>query len=180
MNEISALILFPLVAALIIFLIRNDNVRNMVVRISAVGTAAITVTVTYLHFNNGLTFTYPHEETIDLILAVVEVLVAIFIITVGIKNKKYLVSVFSFVQTVLILFFEFTQKEGIEVKTAIVLDKLAIIMVLIVGLVGSLICLYAVGYMKDYHQHHNEFKEREFLFCSSFFVFVCNVRISIK
>ncbi len=172
MNEISALILFPLVAALIIFLIRNDNVRNMVVRISAVGTAAITVTVTYLHFNNGLTFTYPHEETIDLILAVVEVLVAIFIITVGIKNKKYLVSVFSFVQTVLILFFEFTQKEGIEVKTAIVLDKLAIIMVLIVGLVGSLICLYAVGYMKDYHQHHNEFKERKSFFFAILFLFL--------
>jgi len=172
MNAISLLILFPLAAALIIFLVRNDKVRNTLVRISAIATAAVTVIVTYLYFNDIQTFTYPHEETIDLIMAVVEVAVALFIITVGIKNKKYLVSAFSFIQTALILTFEFTGKQGIEVKTAIYLDKLAIIMVLIVGLVGSLICLYAVGYMKDYHKHHKEYKERKSFFFAILFLFL--------
>ncbi len=172
MNAISLLILFPLAAALILFVVREDRVRNMLVRISAVATAALTVTVTYLYFNEGLKFSYPHEETIDLIMAAIEVLVAVYVITVGIKNKKYLVSLFSLIQTIAILTFEFTQKKGIEVETAIVLDKLSIIMILIVGLVGTLICLYAVGYMKDYHEHHKEFKERKSFFFAVLFLFL--------
>lgn len=172
MNTISLLILFPLAAALVIFLIRNDKVRNMLVRISAVLTAVLTVVVTYLYFKNGKGLAVPHEETIDLITAVIEVAVAIFIIVVGIKNKKYLVSVLSLIQTTLILTFELSHREGIEVKTAIVPDKLAIIMVLIIGLVGSLICIYAVGYMKDYHDHHKEYKERKSFFFAILFLFL--------
>lgn len=172
MNAISLLILFPLVAALIIFLIRNDKVRNMVVRISAVATTVITILVTYLYFKNGIAFSYPNEKIIDMVMAIVEIVVALFIITIGIKNKKYLVSAFSFIQTVMMLTFEFSQKEGIEIKTAIILDKLAIIMVLIVGLVGSLICLYAVGYMKDYHHHHKDYKERKSFFFAVLFLFL--------
>jgi NADH:ubiquinone oxidoreductase subunit 5 (chain L)/Multisubunit Na+/H+ antiporter, MnhA subunit len=172
MNAISLLILFPLVAALIIFLVRNDKVRNMIVRIGAVTTTVITIVVAYLYFKNGISFSYPNEKIIDMVMAVVEIAVAIFIITIGIKNKKYLVSAFSFIQTVMMLTFEFTQKEGIEIKTAIILDKLAIIMVLIVGLVGSLICFYAVGYMKDYHHHHKDYKERKSFFFAVLFLFL--------
>lgn len=172
MNAISLLILFPLVAALLIFLTRHDKVRNMIVRISAIITAALTLTVVFLYFNNGISITYEAETTIDYIIAAVEVVVAVFIISAGIKNKKYIVSLFSLLQTPLILWFEFTQKEGIEIQSAIVLDKLAAIMVLIIGIVGSLICIYAVGYMKWYHIHHENYKERKSFFLSILFLFL--------
>ncbi|HWT76337.1 MAG TPA: proton-conducting transporter membrane subunit [Mobilitalea sp.] len=172
MNAISLLILFPLVAALIIFVTRNDKVRNMIVRISAIITAALTLTVVFLYFNNGISFTYSAEKTIDYIIAAVEVVVATFIITTGIRNKKYLVSLFSIIQTPLVLWFEFTQKKGIEVQNAIILDKLSSIMVLVIGIVGSLICIYAVGYMKTYHHHHEEYPERKSFFLSILFLFL--------
>ncbi len=172
MSAISLLILFPLVAALIILLIRNDNARNMIVRLSAVITAALTLVVVFLYFKNGIAFHYPYEKEIDYVIAAAEIIVAIYIITTGIKNKKYLVSIFSLMQTGLALWYEFTQKHDIEITKGIIFDKLSAIMVLIVGLVGSLICIYAVGYMKDYHIHHSNFKERKSFFFAILFLFL--------
>lgn len=172
MNAISVLIIFPLVAALLIFVVRNDNVRNAIVRISAVGTALLTLAVVGMYFSNGIKFTYANEETIDIVMVIVEVLLALYIITIGIQNKKYIVSIFSLLQTALILYFEFTGKSSIEVETGIILDKLSAIMVLVVGLVGSLICIYAVGYMKLYHIHHNKYKERKSFFFAVLFLFL--------
>lgn len=172
MNAISVLILFPLLAALILFITRNDNIRNMIVRISAVVTAILTLVVVFMYFKDGITFTYPNEKIVDYGIAIIEVLVAVYIITAGIKNKKYLVSGFSFIQTTLILWFEFTQKNGIEIEKGIIFDKLAAIMVLVVGIVGSLICLYAVGYMKWYHIHHSSYKDRKSFFFAVLFLFL--------
>jgi ech hydrogenase subunit A len=172
MSTISVLVLFPLAAALVIFLTKNDKVRNMIVRISAIITAALTLFTVGLYFKEGITLSFQYEKTIDYIIAAVEVVVALYIISSGIRNKKYLVSLFSVIQTPLILWFEFTQKKGIEVQNAIVLDKLSAIMVLIVGIVGSLICIYAIGYMKWYHFHHEKYKERKSFFLSVLFLFL--------
>lgn len=172
MSAISVLILFPLIAAVIIFLTKNDHARNMIVRISAIITAVLTVAVVCLYFKDGITYTYSFEKTIDYIIAAIEVIVAVYIISAGIKNKKYIVSLFSLLQTPLILWFEFTQKEGIEVQNAIVFDKLSAIMVLVIGIVGSLICIYAVGYLKWYHFHHEHYKVRKNFFLSVLFLFL--------
>lgn len=172
MSAISVLILFPLLAALLIFITRNDKVRNMIVRISAIITAALTVTAVCLYFKDGISFDYSYAKLIDYIIDAVEVILAIYIILAGIKNKKYLVSVFSLVQTPLILWFEFTKGESIEVQNAIVMDKLSAIMVLVIGIVGSLICIYAVSYLKDYHHHHNHYKERKGFFMGVMFLFL--------
>lgn len=37
--------------------------------------------------------------------------------------------------------------------TPLYLDYMSVIMVLAVGIVGSLICVYALGYMKDFQAH---------------------------
>lgn len=172
MNEVSVLILFPLVAAMIVFLIRNDKIRNIIVRVAAALTAILTVIVVFRYFKNGLSFSYQYEETIDYIIAAVEVVLSIYIIITGIKNKKIFVSALSLLQTIFMLGFEFVWKSDIEVQTGIILDKLSAIMLLIIGLVGSLICIYAVGYMKWYHIHHDKYKERKSFFFSILFLFL--------
>lgn len=42
---------------------------------------------------------------------------------------------------------------GIEVPCGFCIDALTSLMVLVVGIVGGVICIYAVGYMKDYAHH---------------------------
>ncbi|QHI71111.1 NADH-quinone oxidoreductase subunit 5 family protein [Aminipila terrae] len=172
MSLITVLILFPLVVSIVTFLVRKENIRSAIVRVGAVGTAVLTVYTAIQYFNSGLILSIGETEMIDLFIIVVEVGLAAYIITTGIRTKKYLVSLFSLFQTCLILWFEFTQKAGIEVETGIVFDKLSGVMVLVVGVIGSLICLYAVGYMKAYHDHHTEVKERKSFFLAVLFLFL--------
>lgn len=41
-------------------------------------------------------------------------------------------------------------------------------LILIVSVVGTLITVYACGYMKDYHKHHTEFADRRRFFFAMF------------
>ena len=172
MNEISTLILFPLIASATIYLTKNDMIRNLIVRICAFITTVLTLFVTVRYFKDGLTISFQNEIMIDSIITLFEIAISIYIIIIGIKNKKYIVSIFSAIQTPLMLWFELTYKHEIEVQTSIVFDKLSAIMVLIIGIIGSLICLYAVGYMKFYHIHHKDYKDRKRFFFSILFLFL--------
>lgn len=172
MGAITVLVLFPLLAALAVFLVKEDEVRNKIVRVSAGITAALTLVVVCLFFHKGIAYSYRWETVIDLVMAVVEVVLAAYIITIGIRYKNYAISVLSFLQTAAILCFELTAKSQIEVENAIVFDKLTAIMVVIVGVVGSLICIYAVGYMKTYHMHHTEYEDRKGFFFAVLFLFL--------
>ncbi len=172
MNVIFMLILFPLVASITVFFIRNDNIRNIIVRVCAFITAVLTLIVVWRYFKDGVSLSLKNESIIDSLLAIIEILMAVYIVYAGMKNKKYIVSIFAAIQTPLMLWFEFTQKSGIEINSAIVFDKLSAIMVLIVGCIGSLICIYTVGYMQWYHVHHEEYKERKSFFFSVIFIFL--------
>ena len=172
MGAITVLVLFPLLAALAVLLVKEDEVRNKIVRVSAGITAALTMIVVCLFFHKGIAYSYRWETVIDFVMAVVEVVLAAYIITIGIRYKNYAISVLSFLQTAAILCFELTAKRQIEVENGIVFDKLTAIMVVIVGVVGSLICIYAVGYMKTYHIHHSEYEDRKGFFFAVLFLFL--------
>ncbi|MGF7142471.1 ech hydrogenase subunit A [Anaerotaenia torta] len=172
MYAVSTLILVPLAAAILVRIVKQEAVRDMLVRIFAVMTAAVTLIVVFLYFEKGIAFTFPNEKLFDHGMAVIEAGIALFLIVTGIKNRKYLVSVFSAIQTPLILWFEFSQKHDITIARGIVFDKLTAIMILIIGIIGSLICIYAVGYMKWYHFHHEDYPVRKNFFLSTLFLFL--------
>jgi ech hydrogenase subunit A len=172
MNLVAVLMLFPLIASGVIFLVRNDYARNVIVRISACIIGILSLVVVYANFKKGLVLSFKYEHIIDYCIMAASILIAVYIIYTGIKNKKYLAVIFAAVQTPLMIWFELTYKHGIEIHNDIMFDKLSAIMVLIVGLIGSLICLYAVGYMKWYHVHHDEYKERKSFFFAVLFLFI--------
>lgn len=94
------------------------------------------------------------------------------IVYFGFRYKKYYVAILSVAQTALIVWLEFSYKEELEAGPHIFANKLSIIMCLIVAIVGCLICIYAIGYMKDYHNHHTEYKDRSPMFFAILFVFL--------
>jgi len=173
MNLILMLILFPLVASGIIFIVRNDRIRNIIVKVCACITGALSLLVVCQYFQHGISLSFNSEKVIDYVIMAIEVVIAIYIIFVSMKSKKYIVTFFAAIQTPLIIWFEFTQSSGIEeVHSSIVFDKLSAIMVLIVGIIGSLICIYAVGYMRWYHVHHDNYEERKSFFYAILFLFL--------
>ncbi len=172
MNLITTLILFPLAIAILSFVIRQDKIRNAIVTLGAASIALLTVLVTVRYFGDGITYSYHQEEGISYLIMCLEIIIAGYILVKSIRDKKYLVTVFAAVQTPLILWFELSAGHHIQIVNQIVYDKLSGIMVLIIGIIGSLICIYAVGYMKDYHHHHKEYAERKSFFLSILFLFL--------
>ena len=70
----------------------------------------------------------------------------------------------------MVLYTEFTAdvKEGPHMMV----DWLTILMCIIIAFIGGFICIYTVGYMKGYHNHHKEVKDRQPFFFSMLFLFL--------
>lgn len=172
MAAISILILFPLIASILMLIIRNDDIRNIVIRVCATITGVLSLYVVWRYFDKGLSLSFENEQMIEYFITAAEIVVAAYILYTSIKHKKYLVTALVLIQAPLMLWFSFTQAHGIEVHTGMIVDKLSSIMVLVVGVIGSLITLYAVGYMKWYHIHHKDYKERKSFFFAVIFLFL--------
>lgn len=176
MSTILFLIGFPLLVAIVLLVLKEDRARDVVVKVSAAVIAAASI---YLVATNvatgGESFKVPNAETIGTVMMVIEVCLALVIVVLGVMKKRYLAPVLSIIQTPLMIWFEVTKGHHIEVANEMYIDRLGMIMVLIVGIVGSLIAVFATGYMKDF-QHHQKGSDRRpwfffliFLFLSAMF-----------
>lgn len=170
MEDLLFLMVFPFIVALILLVTKNDKARGIV---SEVGAAVIMIASVYAAWNHlGEPETFElSSETIDLTMFVVEAALGLVVIYLGVKYKKYAASVLGLIQLILSICFEFVYKGDIEVENGLYIDDLSVIMMLIIGIIGSLICVYAVGYMRDF-QAHDAGKDRRPWFFFLLFVFL--------
>ncbi len=160
MNVLLFLLLFPLLAAILVASVRNAKIRGFLVRISALLIAAASGYAAWLYLGADTAIRI-EAEWLGYGMLALDVAMACFVIGVSIKHKRLVPIFLTLVQAPLLVWFELTEGHGIEVASDIVIDRLAVIMILIIGIVGSLICVYAVAYMKDYHHHHTEYKDHD-------------------
>ncbi len=152
MNDIISLIILPFAVACILLAVKSDRIRGIVAVIGAAATMIMSVAIAWTYTGDPRTFGLC-DERIDLSMFAIETILSLAVIYLGLKYKKYSASVLGAVQLVLSICFEFLYKGDIEVEDGLYIDDLSVIMVLIIGIVGSLICVYAVGYMRDYQKH---------------------------
>ena len=160
MSTISTVIFligFPLLVAIALLILRSDAARDIIVKVAAVVIIAASILLVVQEFGSGGEyFTIKAAETIGKIMMVCEVCLAIIIVVLGCKYKRFLAPVFAIIQTPLMIWFELSKGHHIEVTSPMYIDRLSMIMVLIIGIVGSLITVYAIGYMKDFQHHQKE------------------------
>lgn len=168
---VGFLVLFPLVAALFVLLVKNNRIRNIAVSISAtaIGLASIIIAVTY--FGGAGSFEFS-SVAVDYLCTAVSVVIAICILGYGIKYKNIWASILGVIQVVASLIFEFGFAHGLHVSNGLYFDTLNLIMVLVIGIVGSGICVYALGYMQDFQEQHKDQKDRRPVFFALIFVFL--------
>ncbi len=173
MGIVAFLIFFPFLAAVVLSLMKKQSkARDGVVIASAVLIMAAAVTLAVRFLSSGGTQTYLVETPVwDKIILAGEIFLMGLAFYYGFRYKKYYVALLSAAGTIPIVWEELAGY-GVEGKVHITIDYLTIIMCLIVGIVGSLICLYAIGYMKDYRKHHPEVPERTSFFLAMLFVFL--------
>lgn len=170
---VSFLILFPFVVAACLVFTSGNSARKAVVYGSCAIIILSAILFTGNFFANGSTTVKMLLSThvIDRVMMVGEVFLMALIIYLSFKYKKYYAAILSAVQTIGVLWLEITHPAHIETEH-ILIDNLTVVMCLIIGIVGCLICMYAVGYMTRYHEHHTEYKDRRLFFFPMLFVFI--------
>ena len=149
------LILFPLLAALVL-LFANDRLRNIMVKAATVIIPVYSLGLVFTHFNLPVFHFALQIELMNRIMLALEILLGMYIFWVGLKYRKYWISILIFIQVVLMTGFELSNGHNLVIEHNLFVDKFSIIMALIIGIIGSLIGLYALGYMKDFHAHYQE------------------------
>ncbi len=133
---------------------------------------AIYVAVNVLMSGDTSQFMYLEETHVaDTVIMCGEVVLMCLVCFLSIKYKKYYAILISLVGTIPVLWMDLTGK-AVEGNTHFRIDTFAAVMYLIVGIVGILICIYASGYMKDYHHHHTDVADRSNYFLALMFVFL--------
>jgi len=165
-------VLFPIGVALLTALAPNHQIRNWIVKVSAGIISAATCILTFLFLKFDLNYYEINFEAINRVMLCLELLIGVYVIYLGIKDKKYLISLLMAAQAIVLCWIEFKLIGSVEIKHNMFIDKFSLIMAILVGIIGSFICLYSVGYMHDYHKHHKEIKDQRRKFFFILFIFL--------
>ncbi len=177
---IGFLILFPLLVAGVLLLVGNETARRVIVCSSAVVIGFGSVWLVLANLGTpwvGIEFS---SGAIDIVCTIIGLVIAAVILCFGVKYKNVLACVLAVVQVVGSVVFDVFVAHGIEVQYGLYLDSLTLVTTFIIGVVGSGICIYALGYMEDFQAHEPaDAKDRRprffalmFLFLSAMYVIV--------
>ncbi len=163
MAILGFLIAFPLVMSAALLIFRSDAARDRIVVATAaiIGVASIACAVTFM--GNPTFFEVPANLSLagNVASAAVDLFLCglVFSFAVRYRNVPALVlSIVQLIASVWCAYYAIDPEDALPQPMYI--DNLSVIMILIVGLVGSAICIYALGYMKDFQAHEEHEAQR--------------------
>jgi len=171
---VAFLIAFPLVVGAILLLVTRASVRTPIVLVASAAIMVASV-ATVVTFGNGtaIFFGLPGGMVPGLALFGVEIAITAFIVIIGVANGRFLAPAMALIQLGIAAFLEVTGRmPEVDPQRLFWFDRLSMVMVLIIGLIGSLICINAIGYMRDYHRASPMTRGRRNVFFSLLFVFL--------
>ena len=153
-------ILFPIVAGLICLLIKNHRARGGIVSLTAV---VLIISSIFFLRQGSFPIEYSPASAWDSVVLVLNyVILAVFLVVAirdigqrGISRHNILTIALTLAAGLPLAVFEFfwAPQTPLEVTPALYIDHLSIIMCLIIAIIGSLICVYAIRYMRDHEEH---------------------------
>jgi ech hydrogenase subunit A len=167
------LIVFPLgIAGLALILPVGNTLRRTIAVLANVTLAAVPIYLLVTYLDQRPVYFRVESHAVNTLMLAVEVLIAAFIVYISLRSKRYLPVVLAVAQSLIMVIFEVTAGSTMEIEHSLFVDKFSIIMALIVGIIGSAICLYAIGYLPEYHEHHKEVKDRRRYFAFLMYLFL--------
>jgi len=167
------LILFPLLTAGLLFLVKGDKPQGLLIKLSALAVSSAVLLLLFTTFHGSIRYFKAESHLIDRVIFFTELVLSAYVLYLGLKFKRLWVTLFILLQAVLMLYFEYSSDWRVVAEYNLFIDKFSILMSLIVGIIGSLICVYAVSYMRDFHKkYHQEIEDRRSFFFFVIFVFL--------
>ncbi|HBM17194.1 MAG TPA: NADH-quinone oxidoreductase subunit L [Lentisphaeria bacterium] len=173
MDWATFLILFPLIpTVLLLFTKKNYEAQKWIVIISSILIIAGSIGLAIQQVGRGGDFYYINAHAVNGLVVFGDIIVALVFLYIcrNLPYKKYWIPLLVVVQYGLVIFYDLTGRMP-EMSRYIYIDNLTVIMGLVIAIVGCLIAIYAVGYMKKYHHHHHGIEDRSHQFISAIFLF---------
>ncbi|MDH7490791.1 MAG: proton-conducting transporter membrane subunit [Methanolinea sp.] len=173
MLTLPFLVVFPALVAALLLLISRDSRRRLVVWAGAAVTGIASLSLLFITPESGPLFYPVGYEVLSEGMFVAELAIAVFLIYLGIKYRKYLAIFLILFQAALLVFFETGRGSVVHhIMPDLFIDQFSLIMALIIGIIGSLICVYSLGYMATYHERHPNVPDRRRSFFFLVFIFL--------
>lgn len=166
------LILFPLIPAVLLLFTKNDFFLKWVVIISSAVIAAASVWFAFNFMHTGGEYSDFTAAWVNNLIILGDIVIALVFLYVcrRLPFKRYWIPLMVVIQYGAVLLYDFMGKIPGTTKYLYV-DSLSAIMALVIGIVGTLIAIYTVGYMKHYHKKHPEVPDRTRFFLAAVFMF---------
>jgi ech hydrogenase subunit A len=173
MMLLPTMILGPLAAGVGLLCLKPDHLRRVLVGVVTLAVCGGALLLARLPAPAGLAGFPLHHHGLNLAMTLTELVMATYVVYIGLRARRPLLVALMLAQAGLMTWFEWTYGSRLEAVHNLFLDKLSVIMALINGLVGGGICVYALGYMREYHEvAHREVADRRPLFFALLFVFM--------
>ncbi|MEB1813886.1 NADH-quinone oxidoreductase subunit 5 family protein [Adlercreutzia mucosicola] len=167
------LIVFPLVVAAILLVVRHESPRRVIVCAAGIVIGVASVALVVMNLGATCTLFEFQSEALDFVCTGISVAIAAVIIGFAVRYRNPWAAVLAVVQIAGTLVLEFAFAHDIEVTYGLYFDSLSLLMTFIIGVVGSGICIYAVGYMEDFQAHEPAgAPDRRPLFFALMFIFL--------
>lgn len=171
MSLVLTLILLPFAAAAGLLCARSHAVRRAIVvgaTVVVCGGSLLLVSLPDGAANGSLAQPWLPGGMLAL-----EVAMGLYVIYVGIRERSALAVLLMVAQAAAVLWVEFAGEAHPAAGPQIYVDKLSVLMAVINGIVGGGICIYAVGYMREYHETtHRDVPDRRRTFFGLLFTFM--------
>ena len=173
MYPLIFLVLFPLlIAFLALALPRGLLIKKVIGVLANAVLCGVPVYLLVAHLGQEATYYQAKSHLVDAAMPLIEVVIAVYLIYVSVRSRRYLPVLLVVLQSVAILAFELTGGHTLEVEHNLFVDQFSIIMALIVGCIGGAICLFAFGYMPEFHHHYQEVPDRRRYFAFLLYLFL--------
>ena len=167
-------ILLPALSAGLCYAARNKTTRSVIVVATSVILAATALFLANLLSKSGGSLKLSFDDMpvdIGLIIKFLDIALLIYIIYIGLSLRKLLISALAVLQLIPMLLFEIFGSVN-EPASAFVIDYLSLIMILLVSIIGPIIIVFALGYMKEHELHQKLKKSRQPRFFMIMFIFL--------
>jgi len=147
---ILVLIAVPAIGGLACLLLRNG--KHLIIPVMATSAIVISASLVVLidTHSRGISSIEISETELgqsSLLIAVLDFALMLFFVYTGFRLRNRLIVVFGLLQLIPMAGLE-VAVYGQEIEPALAVDYLAIVMALIINIVGSIICIYAIKYME--------------------------------
>jgi ech hydrogenase subunit A len=167
------LILGPFAVGAALFCTRSEVFRRILVGGAVLAAFSLSIALAMAPAPVALNDLPVSLHRINLGMLLAETAMSLFILYIGLRAKRPLIVLLTLAQAGLMTWFELGPGAHLEVAQNLAVDKFSVLMALINGIVGGGICLYALGYMREYHEKtHSEVPDRRPLFFGLLFIFM--------